>query len=267
MRGAFCRRGVWCMHGAFCSKAVLRMAPPNAIELYCGRAALSALQPFCACAVLSVAGSPVSSVPPGARSVPPARPLERPPALQFRLLLVTAPPSVPSSFLAVHLHGPAILQDPGSAPSVLQGLSLWHFSPPGAPSDCKNKATPAELSSPQQQLDRNQTTAVQDTGSEGLSRMLMSGLRRRPVSHLWKRTSIRAMMATASDSGRSRRAESHCAFEEVEVVEEPIAVFFPLWLPLPVPCRPRFSALEQMAVVLGLRDKSLQGQGLQGWVL
>ncbi|KAM6357344.1 uncharacterized protein FN964_006295 [Alca torda] len=44
---------------------------------------------------------------------------------------------------------------------------------------------------------------VQDAGSEGLSRT-MSGLRRCPVSHLWKWMSVRAMMATASDPGMSR---------------------------------------------------------------
>lgn len=40
-----------------------------------------------------------------------------------------------------------------------------------------------------------------------------------------------------------------------------MAVFFPLWLPLPVPCRPGFSAPQQTAVVSGLRDEVFAGVG------
>ncbi|XP_054036842.1 uncharacterized protein LOC128900097 [Rissa tridactyla] len=133
--------------------------------------------------------------PPGTRKCPLS-----PPTRLSMAVWSSRNPEVPPQSSDATLYGSLVLQEPGSSPSVLRRASLWHFGPPGTrkcplspptrlsmalwssrspevliglleitcfqhsstkiSEDCKNKATPAELSSLQQQVDRTQTKGV-----------------------------------------------------------------------------------------------------------
>ncbi|KAM6349004.1 uncharacterized protein FN964_009064 [Alca torda] len=119
--------------------------PPDSGELRAAWSGIGAARPASRAAV----GAPVSALmryhapvsarqfsgcpspwprgPPGPRKCPLS-----PPTRVYMALWSSRIPEVPPQSSDARLYGTLVLQDPGSAPSVLRRASLWHFGPPGS---------------------------------------------------------------------------------------------------------------------------------------